>query len=587
MKAHRRNRGDGEVEGRVANLDDVEGAKTRPQRRLQREATNLAAADAGLLSPDGPLIVVRDQQPRYGGKPQRGGELRVPRPAMSVDDFNPAAFSMDPQVAASYLDPLLRADPRSLAPTPWLAESWEVAAGGEAVTYRLRDDVRWHDGTSLTAADVAFSLEVYRDDPVSAVANFFSRMQTVEAVDDRTVEVSLSANDPTWLFNASTLPIVQRDQYEAFWTSRPAGERTLAGFDWRASPPVGSGPWRIENWNGNSVDFSAVADHPLAAPWFARLVIDWTQNRGERLEGWRRGEADIIWPLRLEEVNRLGDRPARVYAADAASVMFAAFNFANPLSPIAGVFDDLRVRRALSLALDRAAYVESVFGGFANATAVGTVAQPWAHDGDLASPRRDPAQAVALLNEAGWFDYNGDGFLERADGFPLALTLIHSAEARPELARVLARVQLDLEAIGVDFVVEGLSPDVFRERWSTAHDYDLIAYAFDLFPGFTDIDLYGSRWDVRRNVFGWNPGGYSNQTVDEAINAYLGSDDLDAQRGALFDLQRATDEDLFGLWLGFPQDLIAVSADVLGFQPDMGWQTAATWALWRESSMET
>lgn len=544
------------------------------------------AAQAGRgsnpLADESPILVVRDQQPSYGGEPRGGGILRMARPSGDPENFNPAAFAMDFQVAVSYLDPLLRADPLTMEPTPWLAASWDASDDGTEISYTLRDDVRWHDGTPLTAADVAFSFEVYRDDAASAVSNFFARLAEVDAADDRTIRVRLSGSDPTWLFNASTLPIFQRAQYADHWDNQPDGSRTLEGFGWRDSPPVGTGPWTIGAWSAGGITLAANREHPLAPPHFDEMEIAWIDGRAERLAAWRSGASDLLWPIRADELDDVGDRPGRLYAADAASVMFAAFNFANPLSPIAGVFDDLRVRLAVSMAIDRAGYARDVFAGFAEVFAAGTVAQPWAHDTEARSPSRDPAGAIALLNEAGWYDYNGDGFLERADGFPLAFTLIYPADARPDLARVLARVQLDLEDIGVDLVLQGLPADAFAQRGDATHDFDLIAFAFDLFPGFTDVDLYGSLWDIRRNVVGWNPGGYANPAVDAAIDAYLASGSIDDARNALIDLQRAADEDLFGLWLGFPQDLILVSADVLGFRPDKVWQTAGTPFLWRE-----
>lgn len=566
----------------TATGDEARFGRRRGRRAERRPVAAQASGGSNPLAQGSPVIVVRDQEPAYGGEPRTGGTLRLVRPGADPSSFNPAAFAMDFQVAASYLDPLLRADPLTMEPTPWLAESWDVSADGTEITYALRGDVRWHDGTPLTAADVAFSFEVYRDDVVSAVPNFFASLAEVETDGENTVRVRLSGTDPTWLFNASTLPIFQRSQYSGYWDGQPTGQRTLDGFGWRDGIPVGTGPWRIDEWNRRGVTFSANRDHPLTPPNFDTLEISWANGRAERLDAWRSGSADLLWPIRADELDRIGERPARLYAADAASVMFAAFNFANPLSPIAGVFDDVRVRRALSMAIDRAGYARDVFAGFADAFAAGTVAQPWAHDAESRAPRRDPAGAVLLLNEAGWYDYNGDGFLERADGFPLAFTLIYPTNSRPELARVLARVQLDLEDAGVDLVLQGLAPDAFLQRWTTTRDYDLIAYAFDLFPGFTDVDLYGSRWDVRRNVLGWNPGGYANPAADAAIDAYLAAETIDAARAALTDLQLAVDDDLFGLWLGFPQDLVLVSADVLGFRPDKVWQTAGTPLLWRE-----
>ncbi len=527
------------------------------------------------------LLVVSDQRPAYGGEPRRGGTLRMVRPPGDTGDFNPASFRMDYQVAASYLDPLLRPDDVTMEPRPGLAESWEVGSGGREITYRLREGVRWHDGSPLTASDVAFSFEVYRDDVESAAVNLLALLDGVEAVDDRTVRVRLLDNDPTWLFNASSLPIIQAAQYRPVWDRQSEGARTLSDYDWRTNPPIGTGPWRMTDWTQRGISFGRNAAYWAQPSWMDRFELRWEAGEQRRLEAWEDEETDLLWPERAGELGNVGRRPARLYAAEAARVMFAAFNFDNPSSPIAGALDDPALRQALSLAIDRGDLGDQVFGGFAQPFAAGTVAQPWAHDGSLRSPRLGRAEAAALLEAAGWIDYNGDGVLERADGFPLSLAVIFLASGSGDLARVLSRVKLDLAVLGIDLQLQPLSSAAFDARWRVTRDYDLIAYAYDLFPGFTDYDLYGSRWDIRRNPFGWNPGGYANPRADGAVEAYLAAATIEGQRQALRQLQQAVNNDLFGLWLGFPSDLVLVGSDILGFQPNKVWQTANTASLWR------
>ena len=528
------------------------------------------------------ILVIRDQSPSYAGDPVDGGELAIVRPPASVDDFNPASFRMDYQVAISYLDLLVRPDARTLAPSPGLAESWQVSDDGLIVRYTLREGVSWHDGSPLTAADVAFSLDVHAHDLDSASANAFVAFVGAEALDDRTVVVTLSANDPTWLFNASSVPILQRAQYGDAWDAQPEGLRTLAGFDWQASPPQGTGPWIVEDWSESGVRLRRNDAYWDGTPWFEWLNIQWQAGQANRVEMWANGETDVLWPLEPGSLPDLRRRSGRLYAADAPSVMFAAFNFDHRYSPIPTVFNDVRVRQALSLAVDRGAIADAVHGGFAEAFAAGTVSQPWAHDAEIRSPDPDPEGAIALLNEAGWFDYTGDGYLADGVGNPLALVVLARNDGRPDLLRTLARVKRDWDRIGVIANIQLVAPAEFDQRWRKKRDYDLIAYAYDQFPGFTDFDLYGSAWDVRRNVLGWNPGGYANPDADAAIAAYLAATTLETQREALLGLQRAVNDDLFGIWLGFPQDLVLVADDVLGFRPDMAWQTAGTRSLWRE-----
>ena len=277
----------------------------------------------------------------------------------------------------------------------------------------------------------------------------------------------------------------------------------------------------------------------------------------------------------------MDDATGTLHPVPAASVMFAAFNFANPNQPAGSLWTDLRVRLAASQAINRERYAEEVFGGFTRWDAAGTVAQPWAHDDELTTPAFSPEAASVLLTEAGWVDYDGDGVREDVNGWQLRPVAIVREDSRPELAAVMARVARDLAAVGIALSVEVLPPEVFDDRWITRRDYDLIAYAYDQLPGFTDFDLYGSEWDIRNNPAGWNPGGYTNADADAAIDEFLGAISIERQAAALRRLQRIVDEDLFGLWLGFPEDLVLVAAGIEGFAPDMAWQTARTWDLWR------
>ena len=93
-------------------------------------------------------------------------------------------------------------------------------------------------------------------------------------------------------------------------------------------------------------------------------------------------------------------------------------------------------------------------------------------------------------------------------------------ETTQRLEAVLNSIAADLKAVGVILEVRALSPERFEGVWITDHAFDMIAYSYSLYPGFTDFDLYGSDWDIRTNVQGFNPGGYRNDKVDRAIAAH-------------------------------------------------------------------
>lgn len=542
-----------------------------------------AASPVAAPATVGQLQVISDPRPVSTSSPVESDRLLLLIATGDNGDFSPTAFRQDFQIMASYLDPLVWIDEVTMEPVPGLAESWEVSSDGKTITYDLRNDVVWHDGERLHGRDIVFSLLAYRDDLDSAVRNLFTNLESAEAPNRTTVVVTLTSPDANWILNASSQFIFQRAQYNEYWSDRPEGQRTLTGFDWEDSTPIGTGPWKVSEWSGGVTNFERNEDYWGGPPNFQSLSIQTEADADERLAKWKAGEADILWPVNYATVQAASDTPGSLYVADAASVMFAAFNFDNPARNPSNLLSDIRIRRALSLAIDRNRYATEVFGGLIHSDRAGTVAQPWAYDTTLANPARDVAAAEALLREANWgaqedTEPTGDG-----SGNKLELSIIVRNDARPELVAVIQSIVNDLAAVGVGLRVRPVSPERFFTIWTQEREYDLIAYSYNLFPGFTDFDLYGTNWDIRQNPQGWNPGAYSNEDVDQAIRDYLTAENPDLGRDALVRLQQAANDDLFGLWFGFPRELILVRPDIQGFQPHILWETWNTRQLWRQA----
>jgi peptide/nickel transport system substrate-binding protein len=546
-------------------------------------ATPNAATPVPAASPTpgfGQLQVIDDQRPVYPGTPVQGGDLRLILPAGPNSNFNPASFRQDFQVPASYLDPLVWTDEVTMEPRPWLAESWEWSDDDTKITYKLRDDVRWHDNEKLHAKDVVFSFFVYRDDIDSAARNLLTNMVTAEIVDELTVSVTLSQPDGNWLLNASSLFIMQRELLIEWWNDRPEGERTLNGFNWDRNDPVGTGPWVVGKRSDTEIELTRNERYWAGPANFETLTLTVVEEPANRIAAWVAGDVDLL-PIHAAELPSVINTPGKLHVADTAGVMFAAFNFNNTARPNPELFKDIDLRRALSLAIDRDRYTREVFAGFVYPERAGTVPQPWAYDIQSVNPARDVAGAKKLLADNGYLDTDGDGILESRGGDSLKLSLIVRNNEGPEFLALLDSLVADLAEIGIGLEIRPLNSQQFEAEWVTNHGFDLIAYSYNVYPGFTDFDLYGSAWDIRINPQGWNPGGYANGNVDQAIRRILEATDLEDQRAALDELQELTNDDLFGLWFGFPRDLILVRPDIQGYQPNKMWQTWDTRKLWR------
>lgn len=536
-------------------------------------------------NPFGDIEVVQGERFIYEGDPLPSRTLTLFVQGTDNNlDFNPASYVQDPQIVTSYLDPLVAIDKVTMEPLPWLAEEWEWSDGNQTVTFTIRDDVTWQNGRKLTAEDVAFSFEVYRDDINSAVRNFFVAMDSVQALDSNRVQVNLATPDGNWILNASSLPIFSERQYGDFWRQQPEGERTLSGYDWEKQPPIGTGPWTVTEQKSDAIVMEPNADYWQDPPAFDKLVMRFTESQEDRIQRWNEGQGDLLWPVAPTDIPALKDTEGRLFASSGAQTAFAAFNFENQArEQYPQLLADPAVREALTLAIDRDKYASEIYLGLIDQDATGTVAQPWANDPSITNPGRDVAKAKKLLADAGFLDLDGDGKLEDPTGSPFTLSSIVRDDANPALLELLNGLVEDYADIGVALTVSPLPPDQFFDTWANTRAWDLIAYSYGLYPGFTDYDLYGSNWDIRINSQGWNPGGYQNEEVDDLLKKILISPNLVSQSNLLADLQAiVNEEDLFALWFGFPNDLVLARPDIQGFQPNKYLPAIDTRLLWRD-----
>lgn len=338
--------------------------------------------------------------------------------------------------------------------SPRLAESWEPE-GDSVIVFRVRRDVRWQDGAPTTAHDVAFTFSRAMD-PATAFPNadFVAAWTGVEVVDSFTVRLRFRPHiEP--LAALAYLPVVPGHLLD----SVPPGRMRDAAFN-RA--PVGNGPYRLAAWaaNGHWV-FEANPDFPESLggpPRLDRVVWRAVPEASARVTELLTGRAHLITgppPVQLAE---LAARPGiRTAARDGGLYAAVAWNARRP--PL----DDARVRRALTLAIDRHALVEGLRAGYGTVAAGPIGPGHWAHDPSLEPLPHDPDAARALLAEAGLVDRDGDAALQDSAGAPFTIALHFAANGA--LQRNAAQlIQRDLGAVGVRVVPRALEFGALVER---------------------------------------------------------------------------------------------------------------------------
>lgn len=359
---------------------------------------------------------------------------------------------------------LIRYD-EDLRPVPYLAERWDTTAvaDGLRLTFYIRDDVRWHDGAPTTAHDVAFTFDRIKD-PAAAYprASLLALYDSAVVSDSSTISFYLKRH-PGFLDPWRTISPMPRhilgDVAPADLRQHPFGSVS----------PVGNGPFRfVEHRQGDRWVFEANPDFPEALggrPRLDRLVYRVITESTTRLSDYVTGAVDVylvVEPAQLRTVKN--DPDTRVVSYPTRNYIFIAWNGRRPL------FRDARVRRALTLGIDRAEIVSEVRNGL-GVLAKGSVPPfHWAHYRDLEPLPYAPEAARALLDSAGWLDADGDGVREHgADRASFELVTNPS----PSRQDIMTLVQAHLSRIGIE------ARPLVREAQSLGRDITSRERSFD------------------------------------------------------------------------------------------------------------
>jgi peptide/nickel transport system substrate-binding protein len=405
---------------------------------LLAACTDTGRSRAAGRSPDGEV----PDSLRYGGTVTIGsyGDLQSMN-ALTNSDADSYAIQRDLLFMT-----LVRYDDR-LNVIPWLAERWDTARvkpDSLELTLHLRPAVRWHDGRPVTARDVAFTYDRARDTatayPNASSFDFYD--PRVVMVDDRTVRFRLRPHSE-FLDAFYQLPIMP----EHLLGSVPPGQ--LATYPFGTRTPVGNGPFRfVRHTPGQEWVFEANPDFPKALggrPYLDRVVYRFIPEQTTLLTELLTGVLDVYIAANAGQAQRITAGPrTRLVAAQGRQWNWIAWNERRPM------FADARVRRALTMAIDRRQIVDALLFGYGEVGRSTVTPAHWSYDStDVQSlVPYDTAGARRLLAEAGWQDLNGDGVLEDAAGHPFRFTL-KTNEGNQVRKDVTEMVQAQLARIGV------------------------------------------------------------------------------------------------------------------------------------------
>lgn len=407
------------------------------------------------------------------GEPVQGGTA-VFGVTADFQTFNPVSntYALGTDVINNLLyTPLIQYD-EDLQPRPWLAESWEMT--DTSVIFRLRDDVRWHDGQPVTAEDVKFTFDLAKDPETASLLGsaYLNQVESATVVDPHTIRFGFVAPHAQALEDFWWPPLPKHLLGDV-----PPSELAQAAFNRK---PVGSGPFRFGGWKpGQSATFVAndsfsagLGGRPKLDRVVFRVIPEATTMVTELVSGTADAIGYTLLPDQAKQVESSGSAELRHYP----SREFYYIGW-NPKRPH---FADARVRRALAMALNRPQMIEALLGGYGE-PAHGPI-PPWSPLYSELDPLAfDPAAAKRLLAEAGWADRNGDGIVENAQGQPFRFTLLTNTgnQLRADIATVAQR---QLRQIGVDAELRTVEfQSMLQQHKSREYDAIITSWLLDTF----------------------------------------------------------------------------------------------------------
>ncbi|KAF0818972.1 ABC transporter, substrate-binding protein (cluster 5, nickel/peptides/opines) [Bacillus sp. ZZV12-4809] len=399
--------------------------------------------------------------------------------------------------------------------------------------FKLREGVKFHDGTDFTAEAVQKTIErVLSEETASPRSNLFEMIKEVKAVDDHTVQL---------VTEYPYAPLLANLAHYAAGIMSPAAIESGENL---GQNPVGTGPYKLGEWKpGQEIKLTAFEDYWGEKPSMETVTYKVVPEDSTRIAMVETGEAHIAEPVPVTEVERIeNSNSMELVRSDALGVDYIGFNVEKE------PFNNVKVRQAISYAIDTEAIVKGVYNN------VGTVATApmgpaiWGHNADLKGYKYDLEKAKQLLAEAGY-----------PDGFKTTIWT-NDNKARMDVAEV---VQSQLKGIGIEVETKVVEWGAYLEGTAKG-DHDMFILGWSNMTGDADYNQYFLFHSDARG----NPGNrsfYSNPKVDELIDKGRQETDEQKRLEIYAEAQKIEMEEAPIVFLRNDEDLAVIGSNVKGF----------------------
>jgi len=465
-----------------------------------------------------------------------------------------AGDSASHQVSGRLFDGLIAYDKTLSHFEPRLAERWNVSEDGLQITFHLRKDVKWQDGEPFTARDVEFAFNtITSPDTLTAYAEDYNQVERFEVLDDHSFRATYAEPFAPALSSwASDMIVLPKHLLEG----KNINEATEFARD-----PVGLGPYKLDSWDtGRQITLRVNPDYYRGRPHIERLVTRVLPDSQVQFLELKSGGLDSmgLTPLQFsrQTSTEAFERNIHKYKYLGNGYTYLGYNLEREK------FKDVRVRRALTHAIDKNEIVQGVLFGLGQPAAVPYKPGTKWHNDKVKDLEYDPDKAKKLLAEAGWTDSDGDGILDKdGEKFTFKIITNNGNESREKTATILQR---RFREIGIDVSITKYEWAAFLKDFVEKKNFDAVVLGWSL---SLDPDQYTMWHSSMTGPKQFNFVSYQNPEVDELLDKGRRTFD-EAERKKFYDrFQEILVEDQPYTFLYYPESLPAVHCRFMGIEP--------------------
>lgn len=425
-----------------------------------------------------------------------------------------------------------------------LAETATVSDDHLVWTYKLHDDVKFHDGEPLTAEDVVFSILLYQNtEDYPWMGDYCSYFESVVATENNEVVITLTDPIPNIESQLVFLYVLPKH----IWEVEDAAEFANLAM-------IGSGPFKMVEYSQNEfVQLAANKDHFATPPKVDEVIFQTFENNDALVQALKTGQVDMITEMPATAVDTLrGEENVAVFvgAPFAPVVTDIIFNQVLPENcpPGDGICSghpallDRNVRLALAHATDKAKIIEVVYLGEASPglTLIPDGLGVW-YNNSIEDYTFDVALANQILDDAGYLDADSDGIRDMPDASrPLTFRINWPSDSidGPRLAELLSEMWTE---VGVSLELQASDPDALTAQCCPAFDFDIILWGWGSDP---DPNLLLSVMTSAEITTGSSETGYSNPEFDALYDQQATEPDFEARKALVWQMQQMVFDDV-------------------------------------------